>query len=849
MKIKSKIFSVTVLIFLTFLFLGVSNNVHAAGTWGSASIQTINGIGDCQYENTCSDVSGAMDPSSSGSSGWNRTGYGCPTPDSTVICYENILDFGMCTPPMGRSDSTRTKFTYMCNAVPEFPFNPTCSSGSATTIQSGVTGTIGINLGKNLTSYPYTPTPGWGGTGFTSKVLPVTLSIPKIVQGSDISGTDIKATLFDIFSFINPFNSWSSSPYISNLSIKSKPSAVAGTYTAQASVVTQPVTGGSCTWSIEANSCGIGQTREIIDCASSVLSFNHTYGCVIPTSIAPPNSANVTTFAEKICGSGNYTYTALGNPVGSTNTITCITPKTVTNSCNIPITVTDPPPNVISGAPSNVAATLGTCAVGATIKPVNISWTAPNNTNYVGFNIYRSGTTLPIASSVLSDGTTYVDTPPTVDTSYTYSVTAAYVGGESTLTSATPITAQACPSSPTSCPSGTPFVASKTLGTIRNNYSGWVGAKFTVGASPLSVTALGRIRVSDNSQSHRVKLVRASDGSDVTNGLVSIDMSSGTANEYKYASLPGLSPVTLSANTDYYILSEELNGGDKWYDWNTSTIPTTQLGTINGGVYGNVAPWSSITASNRMYVPVDFCSSVALPNLVASYPYPTNAIDGISQLYFSKISNIGNAPTPDLASINHLFRYDNDANHNSVTASFVVPTTNIFDAKNGYTTISNSYAFSNVDKGYIQVCADSDTSLAGKVTESNETDNCNNGNWTEVNVAANTPGLDMWIKNPLNDTDKLPTITIKSGQKATIQWNKVGSLTNVTGCVAKLNNVSVSSASPYITANLSSGTYAYTLKCVDSNNPDTNTNTVTATAPNNSTSLIINVRSSSIKEI
>jgi hypothetical protein len=40
------------------------------------------------------------------------------------------------------------------------------------------------------------------------------------------------------------------------------------------------------------------------------------------------------------------------------------------------------------------------------------------------------------------------------------------------------------------------FVTGATLGSLRNDFDGWLGTKFTVGASPLSVTALGRYVIS-----------------------------------------------------------------------------------------------------------------------------------------------------------------------------------------------------------------------------------------------------------------------------------------------------------------------------------------------------------------
>ena len=62
---------------------------------------------------------------------------------------------------------------------------------------------------------------------------------------------------------------------------------------------------------------------------------------------------------------------------------------------------------------------------------------------------------------------------------------------------------------------GSPFVLSDPVGILRNNFSGWVGMRFTVGSSPLSISALGRICVAGNSGTHTIKLVNTSSGTDV----------------------------------------------------------------------------------------------------------------------------------------------------------------------------------------------------------------------------------------------------------------------------------------------------------------------------------------------
>ena len=43
--------------------------------------------------------------------------------------------------------------------------------------------------------------------------------------------------------------------------------------------------------------------------------------------------------------------------------------------------------------------------------------------------------------------------------------------------------------------------------TLRNDYTGWAGLRFTVGPAPVTVTELGRWVLSGNSQDHTVKVV------------------------------------------------------------------------------------------------------------------------------------------------------------------------------------------------------------------------------------------------------------------------------------------------------------------------------------------------------
>jgi hypothetical protein len=139
---------------------------------------------------------------------------------------------------------------------------------------------------------------------------------------------------------------------------------------------------------------------------------------------------------------------------------------------------------------------------------------------------------------------------------------------------------------------GTSFVTKQTLGTLRNNFTGGVGYKFTVGASPVTVTQLGRWVVAGNSGAHTLTLVRQPDNAPLA--TVSVTTSGATAGTFKYVALG--SPVTLAANTSYYFVSTETNGADRWYDDN-STLATNTVAVINNSEY-----YSNGTYTNNLGV-------------------------------------------------------------------------------------------------------------------------------------------------------------------------------------------------------------------------------------------------------
>jgi len=100
--------------------------------------------------------------------------------------------------------------------------------------------------------------------------------------------------------------------------------------------------------------------------------------------------------------------------------------------------------------------------------------------------------------------------------------------------------------------------------------------RFVIGANPLQVSALGRIYIDGNTQSHELRLVHAVTGATVASVLW--EPAGGTHNQIKYATLPA--PVILAANTEYYLVSQETAGGDMSYGDNTRIATTAAAGVL-----------------------------------------------------------------------------------------------------------------------------------------------------------------------------------------------------------------------------------------------------------------------------
>jgi Bacterial Ig domain len=240
------------------------------------------------------------------------------------------------------------------------------------------------------------------------------------------------------------------------------------------------------------------------------------------------------------------------------------------------VSLTSPPNNATFTAPANITLTATASDSGGTVSKVDffsgptlLATAATSPYNFVWNNVLAGNYTL---SARATDNLNATGTSPAV------SVTV--------VSSGTSI----------------PFVTSYVQGTLRNNFNGWLGMKFTVGPNPMRVSALGRIFISGNGGTHIVKLVDASNKADVPGGGVAIAMAGGTAGQFTYVSLA--SAITLPANSAYYLVSQETSGGDKWGTLNT-TVTTTRAATCNGAMFSNLGHWTLPPAANSSFGPVN----------------------------------------------------------------------------------------------------------------------------------------------------------------------------------------------------------------------------------------------------
>lgn len=137
-----------------------------------------------------------------------------------------------------------------------------------------------------------------------------------------------------------------------------------------------------------------------------------------------------------------------------------------------------------------------------------------------------------------------------------------------------------------------PFLSITTTGTLRNNYSGWVGHHFRPSGRFL-VSSIGRYVASGNSQSHDVMLRYGS--SCLFSGT--INTSGESTGTYVYLATP---TILLASGQNYNLQTFEHNGGDYWFDSNLI------VSGVSGAILGHANGDSYYSSPNNSYVPTNF---------------------------------------------------------------------------------------------------------------------------------------------------------------------------------------------------------------------------------------------------
>ena len=152
-------------------------------------------------------------------------------------------------------------------------------------------------------------------------------------------------------------------------------------------------------------------------------------------------------------------------------------------------------------------------------------------------------------------------------------------------------------------PPSQPFVTGKTLAAQRSDSPGWTGFEMMTGGQALTVTSLGRYCAAGNSLTHELRVIRSSDNSVVASTTVS--MAGCSEGQFKYATLA--TPVTLSSNTSYLLVSYEV-GTDNFHDWTGLVLTTNSVATVLHGIYttNGGQTWGPAGGTGNSYVPVDF---------------------------------------------------------------------------------------------------------------------------------------------------------------------------------------------------------------------------------------------------
>ncbi len=255
---------------------------------------------------------------------------------------------------------------------------------------------------------------------------------------------------------------------------------------------------------------------------------------------------------------------------------------------------------MVPPAPTGVAASDGTF-----VNAVRIAWNA--SPGATGYEVYRDGNLVGRPAS-----SPYDDIPGDF-TPHNYVVKAKDVCGVSAADASDEGHA-GC-----NCCEPSPLLTGAAKRTSRNDYSGWAGMRFKVGSNPLVVRALGHIYANGNTQDHELRLVHAATNATVASVLWKA--TGGVDGQILYATLGA--PVTLAADTEYYLAGKEMSGRDQSYSCN-EVVPATTAASVISPIYshnGNTWTTSGTSADST-------CGEVDLTYCVSSQQFlpPTGVV-------------------------------------------------------------------------------------------------------------------------------------------------------------------------------------------------------------------------------
>ncbi|MBI4766968.1 MAG: hypothetical protein HY787_20670 [Deltaproteobacteria bacterium] len=143
---------------------------------------------------------------------------------------------------------------------------------------------------------------------------------------------------------------------------------------------------------------------------------------------------------------------------------------------------------------------------------------------------------------------------------------------------------------------------------IRNDYAGFAGMKIKVGSKDIKVTELGRYFEKTNTESHELQIVDHKTNQIL--GSATLDMSKGKADSLGFKYAPLKAPITLKANMEYDIVSNEKLNSDKWFgrtNGNMAKGTVAPVAQILTQIYGGKPPFTQAgNTVNQTYGPVNF---------------------------------------------------------------------------------------------------------------------------------------------------------------------------------------------------------------------------------------------------